>query len=858
MWRGGRHLAPVYNRATTQIGKAVGASHFASRRSVSFFGLFPAAPAPPPAVVPAPPNHEALVSGVMEVAAQSFLFMNKIGKGRTEADSSSLLTATREVIDLLGTKAPQFINARFDLHQLNNTRFYKDINYAVNLNPPCSRTLLQLAVCSGNVALVQMLLDAGAAPDGIDPAEDQLAALSLDGSGVTPLNIMAQWLGEVVREVVALTVRESTDVPDVSRWTETHDYLFEYALIAQALIRAGARVDLTLKIWEENFQWILNWQKTAMKGMNATYDAIGSMQTQFKRLGLHVKTDISVAVDDGESAGYPRLAEHVQFLKRQLAIDALRPQSSLGPSNNMLLVGNFGVGKRTAVQLIAKELHAAKRINSAAVVTRRGADILNTFLRPETDIHSLISLARLPDGFMGVLFIEDAAKMLLEGDLKTNVVDALLAAAEARPEVTLAIGVYPNNLNRLKQSIPGMISRFPWRFDLADFTSADVASMLQRVVQQKGLRLAPDVSQSLTSLIAQFMANTDAREGNAHTVSNMLTAALRRQAVRLQAQRDDPGGVAGHNLDSGLLTLSDFAEDTLTEDVDAETILKQLDDFTGLDRVKQFVRSLYSTTMVERARVAAGFPPQRQEALHMIFKGSPGTGKTSFAKILAQLFRKMGLVSRGQLIEAKRANLVAGYLGQTAHKTYEIVQSARGGVLFIDEAYGLVNDKPDPYGEEALTTLLEAMETHRSDLVVILAGYTEQMEALLKKNPGLPSRFPHQVVFADFTPEELLAIVKNMLKSRQLQFATPEVEAALTRLVLDQRQWLQQGNARSARNMVDSLMREQSRRLLETDAKMTETSPAQLKEITLGDIQAMEKAFVESTKPKKDLKTFVL
>jgi Holliday junction resolvasome RuvABC ATP-dependent DNA helicase subunit len=819
-----------------------------------FFGM--KSVSQPPVLSVSPPTAESLQSGVMEVAARSFMFMNKLGKGRTPEDKTALISSAKDVVKMLGTRAPQLINSKFDIQQLNSTRLYQEANYSVQPCPPCSRTLLQLAVCTADSELVQILLDAGAAPDGLDPAEDQLAALTLGGGGVTPLNIMAQWLGEVVRELVATTVRESTDTPETSRWTGAHDYLFEYALIAQALIRAGARVDLTLKIWEENFHWLLNWQKAAMKGVNATYDAIGSMQTQFKRLGLHVKTDISVANDKDETQGYPHLAQHVQSLKRQLASDALRPQSALGGSNNMLLVGNFGVGKRTAVQLFAKELHGSKRINSSAVITRRGADILNTFMRPETDIHSLQSMARLPDGFMGVLFIEEAAKMLLqEGDLKTNVVDALMAAAEARPDVTIALGVYPNNLNRLKQAIPGMISRFPWRFDMADFTPEDVSSMLHQAVHQKGLQLSPEVHTALISLIRKFMANTDAREGNAHTVSNMLTAALRRQAVRLHDQQTAAGAA---KVNAALLTLDDFAGETAHEDMDEETILKQLDDFTGLDRVKKFVRSLYSTTMVEKARISAGFPPQRQEALHMIFKGNPGTGKTSFAKILAQLFRKMGLVSRGQLIEAKRADLVAGYLGQTAHKTYELIQSARGGVLFIDEAYGLVNDKPDPYGEEALTTLLEAMETHRSDLVVILAGYTSQMEGLLKKNPGLPSRFPHQVVFSDFTPEELLSIVRRMIKARELKYASPEVETALTTLVMDQRQFLQQGNARSARNMVDSLIREQSRRLMETDSKLLATSPLQLKEITIADIKAMEKAFVESTKAKSDLKAFIL
>merc|ERR1712070_171686 len=151
--------------------------------------------------------------------------------------------------------------------------------------------------------------------------------------------------------------------------------------------------------------------------------------------------------------------------------------------------------------------------------------------------------------------------------------------------------------------------------------------------------------------------------------------------------------------------------------------------------------------------------------LHMVFSGNPGTGKTTVARIVAELLSSMGLIRKGHLVEADRAALVAGYSGQTALKTRQIVDQAMGGVLFVDEAYALVSeDGKDSFGKEALDTLIKMIEDRRSDLVVILAGYPEEMERLVATNPGVRSRFPTQVLFEDYSEEELMQIAEGMLE----------------------------------------------------------------------------------------------
>ena len=196
-----------------------------------------------------------------------------------------------------------------------------------------------------------------------------------------------------------------------------------------------------------------------------------------------------------------------------------------------------------------------------------------------------------------------------------------------------------------------------------------------------------------------------------------------------------------------------------------EELMAELDGLCGLDKVKADVKSLINLVKVRRLRQEHGLPVPPM-SLHLVFLGNPGTGKTTVARLLAKIYRAIGVLSKGQLVEVDRSGLVAGFVGQTALKTGEVIETALGGVLFIDEAYSLYRGKDDSFGLEAIDTLVKGMEDHRGELVVILAGYTKEMQAFLSANSGLQSRFPNIVEFPDYTGAELLQILKLQAKSR--------------------------------------------------------------------------------------------
>jgi len=234
--------------------------------------------------------------------------------------------------------------------------------------------------------------------------------------------------------------------------------------------------------------------------------------------------------------------------------------------------------------------------------------------------------------------------------------------------------------------------------------------------------------------------------------------------------------------------------------------------------VKSFVKSLHAQLSVEMQRRLAGINAgSSSPTLHMIFTGAPGTGKTTVARVIAELLRSLGLLRKGHLIEADRSSLVAGYSGQTALKTKAVVESALGGVLFIDEAYALVQgDGRDSFGHEALDTLIKMTEDHRGNLVVILAGYIKEMQRLLDSNPGLCSRFPNKLNFADYTHEEMFEIGLSMLEMDNLQFADGRAQTAFKQrlgMLGENGTAKKHGNGRSVRNILEEAKRAMAVRL---------------------------------------------
>ena len=249
-----------------------------------------------------------------------------------------------------------------------------------------------------------------------------------------------------------------------------------------------------------------------------------------------------------------------------------------------------------------------------------------------------------------------------------------------------------------------------------------------------------------------------------------------------------------------------------------EELMAELEELVGLGTVKREVKNLTNLIKVRKLREENGLPNSAM-SLHMVFLGNPGTGKTTVARLMAGLYAAIGALSKGQLVEVDRSGLVAGYVGQTALKTQEVIQSALGGVLFIDEAYSLASGGENDFGREAIETLLKAMEDHRDDLVVIVAGYDEPMEKFINSNPGLQSRFNKYLYFPDYNGEELMAMFRMRCKKNGYRL-TEEAETYAKEFFEDMYKNRDDnfGNGRDVRNRFEDIISRQANRLAAMEA----------------------------------------
>jgi AAA+ superfamily predicted ATPase len=262
-----------------------------------------------------------------------------------------------------------------------------------------------------------------------------------------------------------------------------------------------------------------------------------------------------------------------------------------------------------------------------------------------------------------------------------------------------------------------------------------------------------------------------------------------------------------------------------------EDPMETLDKLIGLDTIKSDVKELTNFVKIQKTRKDAGLKSV-PVSLHLVFTGNPGTGKTTVARIISKLYKNIGVLSKGQLVETDRSGLVAGYVGQTAIKTQELIKKAMGGVLFIDEAYAL-SQKDDAFGQEAIDTILKAMEDHRDDLVVIVAGYTEPMEKFINSNPGLKSRFNKYIEFPDYTIDELMEIFD--MNCKKYDYVIEDDTKQHVKELISQRKLASNGNfanAREIRNLFEEIITNQASRI----AGIEDLKPEDMMKITNDDL----------------------
>lgn len=257
----------------------------------------------------------------------------------------------------------------------------------------------------------------------------------------------------------------------------------------------------------------------------------------------------------------------------------------------------------------------------------------------------------------------------------------------------------------------------------------------------------------------------------------------------------------------------DYAKEESVQIDREQEILDELNQMVGLAPVKKIVNEIRAFVKIQKLREEERLLTEPQ-ALHMIFKGNPGTGKTTVARVFGRLFKEIGVLSKGHLLEIERADLVGEYIGHTAQKTRDQIKKAMGGVLFIDEAYSLARGGEKDFGKEAIDVIVKAMEDHKDNLLLILAGYREEMEQFIGTNPGLRSRFPIHIDFPDYSMEELLQIGELMLNQRQYRLSPQARETLKNVLAYKTALHHHEGNARMVRNIIEKAIRLQAVRLV--------------------------------------------
>jgi SpoVK/Ycf46/Vps4 family AAA+-type ATPase len=465
--------------------------------------------------------------------------------------------------------------------------------------------------------------------------------------------------------------------------------------------------------------------------------------------------------------GLQKVKEYVLDLERNLKIQQMRESAGLKKANvtmHMIFTGNPGTGKTTIARIVAKYLKAIGVLSVGQLREVTRSDLVGQYVGHTAKLVQDVVQSALG----GVLFIDEAYALCRNehDSFGLEAIDTLVKAMEDhRDDLVVILAGYRDEMEKFLQMNSGLRSRFPNIIEFPDYTPEEMVQIAFKTAAAKGYRISDDCVEPLTRLFEKSQIKGRNDSGNGRLVRNVIESAILEQSKRLTA---NPGATAA--MDE--LIPSDFK----FEQSEAFDLEKALSGIIGLESVKSFVRTQYKMLLAEEKRRKAGIRTDTTQTLNMIFTGNPGTGKTTIARLMASMFKEMGVLKSGHLVETDRGGLVAEYVGQTAKKTEEVFRSALGGLLFIDEAYALA-DNGAGYGKEAIDTLVKLIEDYRGEIAVILAGYKKEMTEFLKTNSGLESRFPLQIEFPDYTADELYQIALKMFDGKGFRLSAESVGA---------------------------------------------------------------------------------
>ena len=440
----------------------------------------------------------------------------------------------------------------------------------------------------------------------------------------------------------------------------------------------------------------------------------------------------------------------------------------------------------------------------------------------------------------GTLFIDEAYSLVGdEQDFGPEAIATLIKEMEDhKGEFMVILAGYQADMEKLINTNEGFRSRIKQHFHFYDYTSEQVSAIIQNILIDKGYTCPDDVKTEITRAV-KGKAKQGKVEGNARTARNIAEDIEKELNIRVGKDRE-------HKIkNTSMITVEDVkrATDGQTKNQnrqELETIkksaLEKLQNLIGLQELKGEAQRILNTIVIDNLRFQNGLSPEKTK-MHMVFYGPPGTGKTTVARVMGEFLKGAGILSNGHFVEASRSDLVAGYVGQTALKTKDVISRAMGGILFIDEAYSLASDERSGFGKEALDTLIKEMEDNADNLVVILAGYREDMEKLMNLNEGLRSRIPYHFDFPHYSADELYKMALLQLKQSHGLIPSEEVSESLQLYIyekVEKNNGYIDGDGRWIRNLTQEIRTNQADRLslLEQAAITTEL----LQEITVDDI----------------------
>jgi len=497
--------------------------------------------------------------------------------------------------------------------------------------------------------------------------------------------------------------------------------------------------------------------------------------------------------------GLDGVKKHLATLRSRLEADALlraRGRVDAEPgSNHLVFTGNPGTGKTTVARLVGEMYRDIGVLSRGHVVEVSAADLVASFVGgtgPKTE-------ALVDRALDGVLFIDEAYQLSdQQSGFGQEAVDTLLRRMENdRRRLVVIVAGYPAKMEEFLDANQGLRSRFPVAnvIEFEDYDPPTLLAIALGRIRSHGVTVTPGLEKDLGSVIGGMYRTRRAGFGNARAMREVSDEIVSRWAERTRPDVDRPA--ESEDIPERLGVFLDRAIPDMGE------LLGELDRMTGLQPVKDAIRGLVAQIRLKQRRARGG----TVAAPHMLFLGPPGTGKTTVARLTGELFRSLGLLVKGHVVEVGRAQLVAGYVGQTALKTSDRIEEALDGVLFIDEAYALSASRDgNDFGREAIDALNQQMENLRGRIAVIAAGYPGPMAEFLDANPGLASRFTVRVDFPDYSGGELLQILDAMAAKEGYRL-TPEAEAKAVAWLEAQRAARPDGfgNGRAARGLLETL-----------------------------------------------------